>query len=115
MVHIPLAAAAGVAVRVQGLQRYYAMLLCEDGMARLVRVLDGETILAEVPFTRHTDQPHELQLAAYGNRLLGWIDGDWLFDVEDDSPLTCGSIGLVVEEGHIYTDEIEVTPSSDLF
>ena len=115
MLHIPLAAAAGVAVRVQGLQRYYAMLLCEDGMARLVRVLDGETILDEVPFTRHVDQPHELQLAAHGNRLLGWIDGDWLFDVEDESPLTSGSIGLVIEEGHIYTDEIEVTPSSDLF
>ncbi|MFT5194866.1 MAG: ADP-ribosylglycohydrolase [Cellvibrionaceae bacterium] len=112
---IPLATAAGVAVRVQGLQRYYAMLLCEDGAARLVRVLDGETVLEEVPFSWQIDRPYEFQLAVYGNRLMGWINGDWLFDVIDDSPLTCGSVGLVIEEGHFYTDAVEVTPSDDLF
>lgn len=112
---MPLATAAGVAVRVQGLQRYYAMLLCEDGMARLVRVLDGEKVLEEVPVNWHLDQSYEFQLAAYGNRIMGWIDGDWLFDVADDSPLTCGSVGLVIEEGHMFADEVEVTPSSDLF
>src|SRR3712207_7407981 len=36
-------AAAGIAARVQGLRRYYALLLGADGVARLVRELDGTT------------------------------------------------------------------------
>ncbi len=49
-VTIHLAKAAGIAARVQGLRRYYAILLCDDGKARLIKALDGDNVLAEVDF-----------------------------------------------------------------
>jgi len=54
-------AGAGVAARVQGMRRYYALLLCDDDTIRLVRELDGATTLAEAPFRRRQyAEPHEL-------------------------------------------------------
>jgi len=45
-----MSAEAGIAARVQGLQRYYALLLCQDQTVRLVKVLDERTVLAEIPY-----------------------------------------------------------------
>ncbi|MDQ3657702.1 MAG: hypothetical protein M3457_21835 [Chloroflexota bacterium] len=46
-VNIPLATEAGVAVRVGGVRRHYALLLGADGRARLVRACDGRMVLTE--------------------------------------------------------------------
>ena len=37
-----LVASAGIGARVQGMRRYYALLLAEGGTVRLVKALDGE-------------------------------------------------------------------------
>jgi hypothetical protein len=47
---IHVAKAAGIGLRVQGLGRYYALLLCQDGKARLVKALDGQQVLGETGF-----------------------------------------------------------------
>jgi len=54
-----LATAVGIGARVQGMRRYYALLLCNDGVARLVKALDGETVLAQmgVRHTLHVEPP----------------------------------------------------------
>ncbi len=53
--------AGGVAVRVQGVERYYAFIL--DGeKARIIRALDGDTVLAEVDFTWRFGVPYELNV-----------------------------------------------------
>ena len=44
-----LAAACGIAVRVQGLRRYYGLLLGRGGILRLVRVCGEETLLEDKP------------------------------------------------------------------
>ncbi|HKO25408.1 MAG TPA: ADP-ribosylglycohydrolase family protein, partial [Chloroflexota bacterium] len=54
--------AAGLGARVQGMRRYYALLLCNDGTARLVKALDGETVLAETSFSWTLGGTYELSV-----------------------------------------------------
>ena len=109
--------AAGIAARVQGLRRYYALLLCHDGAdghpkARLVRALDGNAVLAETDFSWAFDETHELSIEVAGTHLRAWIGGEPLFDVDDaDCPLTAGGIALVCAEGRTATDAVTVRPA----
>jgi hypothetical protein len=106
-----LIAAGGVAARVQGLRRYYALLLV-PGAARLIKMLDTETVLAETPFEWQAWQSYNLRLELEGSRLRGWIDGNLLCDVRDGTwPLTGGGIGLVVEEGHLAAGPVSIGPA----
>jgi hypothetical protein len=102
----------GVAVRVQGMRRFYALLLCDDGMARLVRARDGERVLAEVPFAWEAGRTYRMWLQATGGRLEAWLDGEPLFAVEDEAPLTGGGIGLVCTEGCLAVGAVEVRPAA---
>ncbi len=106
-----LAKNAGIAVRAQGMRRYYALLLCNDGKARLVKALDGDTVLAEAPYSWRYGATKEFRLRVEGNRLQGFIDGQPLFDVEDtDRPLASGGVAFVIEEGRIMSDAMTVKP-----
>jgi hypothetical protein len=105
-----LITSCGVAVRVQGMRRYYALLICNDGQARLVKVMDGKHELASSPFAFALEQTYALRLQVSGNRLQGWIDGVQLFDcIDGDTPLDGGSVALVVEEGCITCDSVSVS------
>jgi hypothetical protein len=103
---------SGVAARVQGMHRYYALLLCDDGRARLVKALDGSTVLAEVDFYWALDETYDLSLEVVGTRVRAWADGQPLFDVTDASrPLTGGAVALVCEEGRTATWVVRVEPA----
>ncbi len=110
-----LCKAAGIAARVQGMRRYYALLLGRAadgrGIARLVRALDGDTVLAEADFPWEYGESHTFSLRVTGDRLQGSIDNldETLFDVTD-SELGGGGIALVVEEGRVMSDAVEVCP-----
>ena len=110
-----LCKAAGIAARVQGMHRYYALLLGRAadgrGVARLVRALDGDTVLAEADFPWEYGETHTFSLRVTGDRLQGSIDNldETLFDVTD-SELDGGGIALVVEEGRVMSDEVVVRP-----
>jgi ADP-ribosylglycohydrolase len=100
---------AGLAARVQGMRRYYALLLARGGKARLVKALDGYRTLAEIDFPWQLGTQYELTFSVTGSHLKGFIDGQLLFEVEDaDRPLTEGAIALVVEEGRLSTGAITV-------
>ncbi len=106
-----LAVAWGLAARVQGMRRYYALLLHQEGSARLVKVLDGEAVLAETAAAWEPGRPYEMRLAVEGTHVLAWLDGTLLFDVVDlDMPLTRGGVALVCEEGRVATDAVAVAP-----
>ena len=108
-----LAKAFGIAARVQGLERYYALLLSNQNTIKLIKRLDGETSLAEQIFAWDFGQSYQLQITVKGNQILASVDGIVLFSVEDlDRPLFGGSIALVCEEGRIGVDEVSVTPAS---
>jgi ADP-ribosylglycohydrolase len=112
-VTIRLATAGGLAVRVQGMRRYYALLLTEDGKAQLVKSRDCVTVLAESPFDVKRDRPYDLTLQAQGNTLTASIDGNQLFSVEDtDNPLAGGAVGLIVQDGCLSSDSVTVEPAA---
>jgi hypothetical protein len=110
-IFVYVAKAAGLGARVQGMRRYYALLLCADGKARLVKALDGETVLAETNFQLKTDHAYELKLEVMGTHLRGWIDGHAVFDVQDtDRPLEGGAVALICEDGRIHASSVSVKP-----
>jgi len=112
-----MAKAAGIAARVQGMRRYYALLLCNDGadghpIARLVKALDGDSVLAEADFPWEFGETHDLSLEVVGAHLRAWVDGQFLFEVDDpDLSLTGGGVALVCEEGRTATQVVKVQPA----
>jgi ADP-ribosylglycohydrolase len=102
-------AAAGIAARVQGMRRYYALLLWPDRI-QLVRELDGPAVLAEAPFRRRDyAEPHELSLRVSGSRMLATVDGRTRLSADDDE-LTGGAVALVCEQGCLTCDAVCVRP-----
>ena len=104
-----LAKAFGLAARVQGLERYYALLLTNENIIKLVKRLDGELILADKEFVWEFGQPYHFQITVMDNRIAAFLAGALLFEITDDNrPLTGGGIALVCEEGRIGTDAVSV-------
>jgi len=103
----------GLAARVQGLTRYYALLLCPNQVLRLVRSRDSVDVLAEVPYTWDWSQRYHFSLEVSGRAITGSINGIELIRHNDTGPaLLDGGIALVCQEGLIMTDEIVVAGQS---
>jgi ADP-ribosylglycohydrolase len=107
-----LAQSFGVAARVQGLKRYYALRLVAGGKAQLVRELDGTHVLAEKPYAWQLYATYALKLVVKGQKLVGVVNGETLFEVEDDSLLTGGAVALLIEVGRLGCDDVEVGPAA---
>ena len=108
-----MAEAAGLAARVGGMRRYYALLLRRDGKAQLVKALDGDKILAETDFAWEFGETHDFALTVKGTQIAASLDGKTLFTVDDtDRPLAGGGIALVVEEGRIMSDAVAIAPAA---
>jgi len=97
----------GIAARVQGMRRYYGLLLASDNRLQLTRMLHDEEILAEVEFPWELDGVYTLSLGVDGTRLTGKVDGMTLIEVDDDA-LDAGAIGLVIEEGRVEVQRVQV-------
>jgi hypothetical protein len=106
-VNVPLATEAGVAVRLGGLRRYYALLLGDDGTVRLVRECDGRVVLAEHEFGFDPARWYEVSLEGMGSRLRGSIDGDVVVEAEDGT-LRGGGVGLVIREGTLSAGAVRI-------
>lgn len=106
-----LVKSAGIGARVQGLKRYYALLLVEGGKVRLVKELDGERVLAEQDFNWRFGATYDLALHVMGNTLTAAVDGQTIFRVTDaDQPLNGGGIALICQEGRTATQAVRVGP-----
>ncbi len=106
-----MADAIGIAARVQGLQRYYALLICNDSTVQLVKVLDGETVLAASHVNWELGHLYALKLTAHKNQVRAYLDNQLLFDFTDlERPLLNGAIALVCDEGRVGCDVVEVHP-----
>ncbi|QBD77367.1 ADP-ribosylglycohydrolase family protein [Ktedonosporobacter rubrisoli] len=106
-----MAKAIGLAARAQGMRRYYALLLTDEHSARLIKVLDGEEVLAELPLKRDLYQPYAFVLRVRGTRIQGWINGRLIGDVEDVSLLTGGAVALIIEEGRVASEAVTIQPA----
>jgi hypothetical protein len=97
-----LCAAAGIAARVGGLRRFYALLLRAGGRIVLLRALEADAPLAEAPFAWRQRQSYALRLAVEGPWLRAFVDDAPIFAVRDPgAPLRGGAAALVVEDGHM--------------
>lgn len=106
-------ASGGISARVQGLRRYYALLLSQGGKLKLIKVLNGEKVLCETDFVWEAERSYELSLQVTKNRIQAWVDGQRVFDFEDSlEPITSGAIGLVCEEGCFSTNAVTVKPAT---
>jgi len=104
---------AGIGVRVQGLHRYYAVLLRDDGTVRMVKKLDREIVLAQATINWVLEDTYKISLQVKGTRLWAWIDDRLLFEVEDTNcPLLGGGVALIVSDGSIGADAVVVRPVS---
>ena len=100
----------GLAARVQGLTRYYALVLGPNQALRLARNYDGVQALAEVPFRWSWSERYHFKLEVNRKTIAGSINGNELIRYDDpDALLLDGGIALVCEEGLTMTDEVKVT------
>jgi ADP-ribosylglycohydrolase len=110
-VTVHLGASAGLAARVQGLRRYYALLLEADDRVRLVKIRDdARTVLAEAPCRWTLEKAVALELEVRGAMIAGAVDGSIVFRATDSSPTPFenGGVGLVITEGALSTDQIDI-------
>lgn len=106
-----MAASFGLAARVQGLRRYYALTLSDENRVTLSKMQHTETVLARSPVVWLQGKEVELCLQVEGNRIRAELDGEMLFDEEDtEDPLTGGGIGLLCTEGRIAVAAVHVGP-----
>jgi hypothetical protein len=106
-----LAKSAGIAARVQGLRRYYALLLGFDGIVRIVKMDDTETVLAETAQPFEVFKPYTLAIEVNGDEISGFINGERVLTASDPaSRLHSGGVGLVIEEGTLGCEEVSVRP-----
>ena len=101
---------AGIAARVQGMRRYYALGLTDDGKLQLLRELDGTTVLAESDATFELYRTYRLELSVRGEALVGRLDNDTELSATDNG-LAAGGIALLVEGGRTATQEVTVRPA----
>ena len=114
-VTVHLGSSAGLVARVQGLRRYYALQLEAGDRARLIKMRDDAcTVLAEAPCRWSLEKPIPLALEVRGGEITGFA-GRVTLRATDDSgaPFENGGIGLVVAEGALSTDEVQIQPLSE--
>jgi hypothetical protein len=102
--------AAGIGVRVQGMRRYYGLLLCADGRLRLVKALDGVTVLANIAYEWEPGSTYRMALQVVDRALQAWVNDRLLEVVELDGDLSGGGIALICEEGCMDAGEVAVEP-----
>ncbi len=116
-VTVHLGASAGLAARVQGLRRYYALLLEPHDCVRLVKIRDdARIVLAEAPCRWTLEKEIALELEVRGAMIAGAVDGSIVLRVTDSSamPFENGGVGLVITEGALSTDQIDIEQNSIL-
>jgi ADP-ribosylglycohydrolase len=107
-----LAKRMGVGVRVQGLRRFYAVLLDRPDKLLVVRRRDGSTtILAEASFAWSFERLYEFVVEADGRGISATVDGVKLAARDDtDEAFVDGGVAIIIQGGAASTDEMLVAP-----
>ena len=107
----------GMVFRFTDADNHYRLALDNwSGLASLVKVVGGaETVLWQQPFTFSIGQDYGFDVLAYRSRLIGYLDGAFLFDVNDPGPAS-GRAGFYVwaDPGAVFSaltvDALESAP-----
>jgi len=107
-----LAEAWGLAARIQGRERYYAVMFdkVDGGRAKLIKRVHDETVLASDRFSWQVDQKYVVELQVEDNEILAFVDGRKILEFTDTQfALAGGGVGLVIDTGSISTQAVHVT------
>lgn len=109
---IQLGQPCGVAIRVRGLHRYYALVFDGDGSTvSLVKALDEKRlVLSSAKFRWELDREYELAIQATGARIVGSIGGTNVKLAAEDDQYGGGGVGMVVTDGAVSVDLIKIEP-----
>ncbi|KAL7822037.1 ADP-ribosylglycohydrolase [Trichoderma gracile] len=106
---VKLGAPAGLAIRVQGLNRYYAVFFTPDKKIALVKALDEKRIeLASAAFPWELDRKYRVALRACDDLIRARVDDVELQAV--DGQYGGGGIGLVATDGCVSADCFVIAP-----
>jgi len=104
-----LAESGGIAARVQGLKRYYALELTKYNKLRLVKMLDTLKVLYEVDFNFEFNKEYKLSLTVENKEIIGQVDNkEFIKFTDENDPFLNGGISLLVESGTLFTNQIDV-------
>jgi ADP-ribosylglycohydrolase len=107
-----MAMGAGMAARVQGMRRYYALVLRPGGKLELVKCLGGTQVLASCDLDWEFGDTLDLRIEVEGSNIRGYVGGTLKLEAEDET-FTDGGIALLCEEGRMATQQVVVRPLTD--
>ncbi|MDA9751175.1 ADP-ribosylglycohydrolase family protein, partial [bacterium] len=108
-ISIPLASAAGLIVRSQGLKRYYSLELTSENKLKINKMEYELKTLNEIDFSLEYFKDYDLKFKVDGNKLQGYVDNQLLIEAEDSSnPFEEGMMGFLTENGAIQSNSISI-------
>ena len=108
-ISIPLASAAGLIVRSQGLKRYYSLELTSENKLKINKMEYELKTLNEIDFNLEYFKEYDLKFKVDGNKLQGYVDNQLLIEAEDSSnPFEEGMMGFLTENGAIQSNSISI-------
>ena len=105
-----LVSRAGVAARVQGLTRFYALVVTREQKVQMLKCVHEESVIAEADFTWSFGDTLEMTLSVVEDQLVGQINGKTVLTARDSS-LDAGAAGLIVVDGRSATHKVRVSSS----
>lgn len=102
----------GVAARVQGLRRYVALTLNDEGQAEILLCKGEPRVLASTSFPSESYRPYRLRLVVRGKAVEGWIDDKRVLEAAlEDDDLGWGGAAFLVEEGCMGAEGMRIAPA----
>jgi hypothetical protein len=100
---IKFGAPAGLAIRVQGINRYYAVTFTADKRINIVKARDAHrSILSSAAFPWELDCKYRVTLVAHGKIIVARVGDTELRSV--DGEYGRGGIGLIATDGCVSAD-----------
>jgi hypothetical protein len=101
---------AGLAVRVQGLNRYYALVFKADRKSVvLVKARDElRTEVARADFEWELDEARNVAVQVEGDKIVGFAGGKKVLEARDGE-YRGGGIGVVVLDGSVAVNSFEIS------
>lgn len=111
-VRLAISKASGIGVHVQGLNRFYGLLLCDDDKLRLIKAKEnGDQILKEIQFIWESWKEYNLGLSVQDHQIIGYIDGEKVIEANDlVQPYLSGGVALIVDQGFLMANEVSIKP-----
>lgn len=101
----------GVCVRVQGLNRYYALMFNSDRKSvALIKAKDEDrTVLASADYAWETDVSYKVSVVVEGEKISGFINDKKIAEASDGEYVG-GGIGAIVVDGSASADRFDIAP-----